>query len=167
MFRLTALLLALVSSADAFAPITSTPPRPLVILAAEKEPFFLNNNEEEDEISDMEAADQIIMDEGVFAKPPPSFDFDELKEKINVDDLKAKAEELKEKAATFLQDERIQEMSTKATDFAKDVFDQIFTVVGDKLKELKEEKLSTEEILITSQGGDVAEDEGDVTGLDP
>ena len=44
------------------------------------------------------------------------------------------------KAQDFANDERVQEIAGKAQDFAKDVFGQIFTKVGDKLKEIKKEK---------------------------
>lgn len=44
------------------------------------------------------------------------------------------------KTQAFLEDENVQEISRMAKDFAVDAASQIFGVVGNKLKELKEEK---------------------------
>jgi arsenate reductase-like glutaredoxin family protein len=55
------------------------------------------------------------------------------KAQVAVSDISAKAQDL-------VNDPKIKEISAKATEFTKDLFGNIFSKVGDKLKEMKKEK---------------------------
>lgn len=89
--------------------------------AIEKEPYFIG-----------EEKDAVIVE-----KEEPSF-------ALKKDELSAKAQhamkEISSKADDLLKDPKLQELSGKATEFTKDFFGNIFSPIGNKLKELKEEK---------------------------
>jgi len=52
----------------------------------------------------------------------------------------AAAKELSAKAQDFANDPKVKEISEKATEFTKEVFGNLFSQVGEKLKEMKKEK---------------------------
>ena len=48
--------------------------------------------------------------------------------------------DLSAKAQDFVEDERVKEIAGKTAEFASDVVGQLFSKVGDKLKDLKKER---------------------------
>ncbi|CAB9524242.1 expressed unknown protein [Seminavis robusta] len=121
--------------------------------------------EEKKEAVSMDKEDAIFMDstddndEG-FAAELVDFKEDEVEEEpvvvptmttttttstdATVDETLSKAKDIlgdvSSKAVDFAKDERVQEIAGKAKDFASDVMGQLFSKVGDKLKEIKKEK---------------------------
>ncbi|KAL3906019.1 MAG: hypothetical protein SGILL_009447, partial [Bacillariaceae sp.] len=131
-------------SVQGFAPMTA--PRSALRLSA-------SNLEDDLDLPPSSFAFDIVEEEEeeeeIFSTTKPSFKSPSLKSmpkvsNVDVEDLKVKAsatfDDISTKAKDFVEDERVQEIAEKAKDFAQDVAGQLFSAMGDKLKELKKER---------------------------
>lgn len=153
-FLLFALALALDASlSDAFCPVTRVSVRLSTIVSAspKEEPteaFWMEDANAADEIVEYSTTapkKDILKDTlAMIEEKVKQVDVEEVKETLSTT-----WNELSTKAKEFAEDERVQEIAAKAKEFAMDIADQIFTTVGEKLKELNESDGEKAKILAT------------------
>lgn len=135
MFRSACLVLLALPLSQGFGVIAPTRSAPQVTLfaAPAEEPMFADDDfVDSDMMFDLEDdADMAMFQEEEVTTPKTAAT--QAKMADTLADLSAKAQD-------FVEDERVKEIAGKTAEFASDVVGQLFSKVGDKLKDLKKER---------------------------
>lgn len=111
-------------------------PLPTVLFAADTDPEFIVDKEEPTLVfKEPYFIGDVNVDEPTVVTTSATSTKDELSAKAQaaMSDITAKAQDL-------ANDPKVKEISEKATEFTKDLFGNMFSQVGNKLKEMKKEK---------------------------